>query len=476
VRNTKIVATLGPATDSPESLRRLFDAGVNVFRLNASHSDWEQHYVRMAAVRKTAEELGVHVAILLDLQGPKIRLGEFAGGSCELQTGASFTITSKPVMGCSREAYCTYQPLPSEVKPGDRVLLNDGAVELEALSGDATSVQFRVVSGGPLGNHKGVNLPGVKLSTPALTEKDAEDLERGLEADVDFVALSFVRNANDVYQLRRRLEERESRAMLIAKIEKPEGWENIEGVLDASDGVMVARGDLGVEMPLEKVPFIQKRMIELARQKGKFVITATQMLESMIENARPTRAEVSDVANAICDGTDAVMLSAETSVGHNPGLVAQTMASIASETENWLRPKGFPDPLPRVTPSNAEIVSEAAYHAARSASVAAIVVFTTSGTTARLISRYRPPVPIYAFTQSPAVARQLAVSYGVHPIIAPVVSTTERMLLQMEEVIVDRGLLQPGDNVVIVAGQPIGQIASTNLMKLHRLERVPGSH
>jgi pyruvate kinase len=239
---------------------------------------------------------------------------------------------------------------------------------------------------------------------------------------------------------------------------------------------MVARGDLGVEMPLEKVPFIQKRMIELARQKGKFVITATQMLESMIENARPTRAEVSDVANAICDGTDAVMLSAETSVGHNPGLVAQTMASIASETENWLRPKGFPDPLPRVTPSNAEIVSEAAYHAARSASVAAIVVFTTSGTTARLISRYRPPVPIYAFTQSPAVARQLAVSYGVHPIIAPVVSTTERMLLQMEEVIVDRGLLQPGDNVVIVAGQPIGQIASTNLMKLHRLERVPGSH
>ena len=473
MRNTKIVATLGPATDSPESLRRVFDAGVNVFRLNASHSDWEQHYARMAAVRKLADELGVHAAILLDLQGPKIRLGEFEGGRCELETGAFFTITSKPVMGCPDQAYCTYHPLPKEVKPGDRVLLNDGAVELEAVSGDSTSVKFRVISGGPVGNHKGINLPGVKLSTPALTEKDAEDLERGLEADVDFVALSFVRDANDVYQLRRRLEERESRAMLIAKIEKPEGWENIESVLDASDGVMVARGDLGVEMPLEMVPFIQKRLIELARQKGKFVITATQMLESMIENARPTRAEVSDVANAICDGTDAVMLSAETSVGHNPGLVVQTMASIATETEGWLRPKGFPDPLPRVTPSNAEIVSEAAYHAARSAGVGAIVVFTTSGTTARLISRYRPPVPIYAFTQSAAVARQLAVSYGVHPILAPVVSSTERMLLQMEEVILDRGLLQAGDNVVIVAGQPIGQIASTNLMKLHRLQRYP---
>jgi pyruvate kinase len=471
VRNTKIVATLGPATDAPESLRGLFDAGVNVFRLNASHSNWDQHYARMAAVRATAAELGVHVAILLDLQGPKIRLGEFTGGSCQLQTGAFFTITSEPVVGCSDYAYCTYHPLPKEVKAGDCVLLNDGAVELEAVSSDSNSARFRVVSGGPIGDHKGVNLPGVKLSTPALTEKDAEDLERGLEADVDFVALSFVRDANDVYQLRRRLEERESRAMLIAKIEKPEGWQNIESVLDASDGVMVARGDLGVELPLEKVPFIQKRMIELARQKGKFVITATQMLESMIENARPTRAEVSDVANAICDGTDAVMLSAETSVGHNPTLVVHTMAAIAVETEGWLRPKGFPDPLPRVTPSNAEIVSEAAYHAARSASVAAIVVFTTSGVTARLISRYRPPVPIFAFTQNEAVARQLAVSYGIHAIFAPEVGTTEQMLLQMEDVVLQRGLLQLGDNVVFVAGQPIGHIASTNLMKLHRLGR-----
>jgi pyruvate kinase len=359
--------------------------------------------------------------------------------------------------------------LPREVGPGDHVLLNDGAVELEAVSRDATSIRFRVVAGGPVGDHKGLNLPGVRLSTPAMTAKDAEDLDHGLDAEVDFVALSFVRDANDVYLLRRRLDERDSRAMLISKIEKPEGWRNIEGVLDASDGVMVARGDLGVEMPLEKVPFIQKQLIARAREKGKFVITATQMLESMIESARPTRAEVSDVANAICDGTDAVMLSAETSVGHDPGNAVQTMATIAVETEGWLRPKGFPDPLPRVTPSNAEIVAESAYHAARSAGVAAIAVFTTSGATARLISRFRPPVPIYAFTNSAAVARQLAVSFGVHPILAPVVETTEKMLLQMETTVVERGLLQHGDNVVFVAGQPIGHVASTNLMKLHRL-------
>jgi pyruvate kinase len=471
VRSTKIVATLGPATDSPGNLRRLFEAGVNVLRLNASHGGWEEHNARIDGGRRLAAELGVHVAILLDLQGPKIRLGEFEGGGCELRTGTFFTITIVPMMGCADKACCTYLPLPQEVRPGDHVLLADGAVELEAVSKDATSVLFRVVSGGPIGNHKGINLPGVKLSTPAMTAKDAEDLDRGLDADVDFVALSFVRDANDIYHLRRRLEERESRAMLVAKIEKPEAWENIESVLDASDGVMVARGDLGVEMPLEKVPFIQKRVIELARQKGKFVITATQMLESMIENARPTRAEVSDVANAICDGTDAVMLSAETSVGHNPANAVHTMATIASETEGWLRPKGFPDPLPRVTPSNAEIVAEAAYQAARSAGVAAIVVFTTSGAAARLISRFRPPVPIFAFTHNPAVARQLSVSFGVHPIIAPVVETTEHMLHQMEEVVLERGLLQPGDNVVFVAGQPIGHIASTNLMKLHRLQR-----
>jgi pyruvate kinase len=448
----------------------LFDAGVNVFRLNASHGNWDDHCARIHAVREAAASMGVHVGILLDLQGPKIRLGKFKDGKCELKTGSQFVITNEPVVGDTSIAFSTYEPLPREVHPGARVLLNDGAVELEALSTDAKSVTFRVVSGGPIGDHKGINLPGVKLSAPSLTEKDAEDLDRGLDMDVDFVALSFVRDANDVYSLRRRLEERDSHAMLITKIEKPEAWTNLESILDASDGVMVARGDLGVEMPLEKVPPIQKRTIERARQKGKFVITATQMLESMIENARPTRAEVSDVANAICDGSDAVMLSAETSVGHDPGGAAQMMATIATETEGWMRPKGFAEPLPRVAPTNAEIVEEAAYQAGRSAGVAAIVVFTTSGRSARSISRYRPPVPVFAFTQSAAVARQLAVSFGVHAIVAPVLASAEAMLDQMERILLEGGWLRAGDNVVFVAGSPIGDIASTNLMKLHRLK------
>jgi pyruvate kinase len=397
-------------------------------------------------------------------------LGEFENGGCTLETGSEFTVTTEKVLGNTKVASTTYEPLPREVHPGDRVLLADGAVELLAESSDSKSVTFRVIAGGPVGDHKGINLPGVQLSAPSLTQKDVEDLDRGLDMEVDFVALSFVRNANDVYSLRRRLEERDSHAMLVAKIEKPEAWTNLEAILDASDGVMVARGDLGVEMPLEKVPPIQKKTIERARQKGKFVITATQMLESMIENARPTRAEVSDVANAICDGSDAVMLSAETSIGRDPGAAAHMMATIAVETESWIRPKGFTDPLPRVTPSNAEIVAEAAYQAGRSAGVAAIIVFTTSGHTARLISRYRPPVPVFAFTQSAAVARQLAVSFGVHPILAPVVTTAEAMLDQMEQMLLQRGWLRPGDTVVFVAGSPIGDIGSTNLMKLHTLK------
>jgi pyruvate kinase len=470
MRAAKIVVTLGPATDSPAMLRALFDAGVNVFRLNASHGNWEERSQRITAIREIAASLGVHVGILLDLQGPKIRLGEFANGKTELITGATFTITIEPVLGTAELASCTYAPLPAEVKPGHRVLLADGAVELEALSTTATSVIFRVTSGGPVGNHKGINLPGIPLSAPSMTEKDADDLMRGLDLDVDFVALSFVRNANDVYLLRRRMEERESRATLIAKIEKPEAVENLEAILDASDGVMVARGDLGVELPLERVPPIQKRIITRAREKGKFVITATQMLESMIANARPTRAEVSDVANAICDGTDAVMLSAETSVGHDPANAVRTMASIARETEDWLRPQGFPDPLARCTPSNAEIVAEAAYQAGRSAGVAAIVVFTTSGGTARLISRCRPPVPIFAFTPSAQAARQLAVSFGIHPILAPAPTTAEAMLQQMEHTLLKQKLLAPGDNVVFVAGHPIGEVGSTNLLKLHRIK------
>jgi len=466
---TKIVATLGPAISSASSLKSMFEAGVNVFRLNASHGAWDDHLMRIASVRSAAAALGVQAGILLDLQGPKIRLGTFHGGQCELQTGGIFSITTEKVQGTPAMASTSYSQFAKDLKPGDSVFLADGSVELKVLDTDAVSVRCEVVIGGYLSDHKGINLPGVELSTPSLTRKDIEDLQRGLQAGIDFVALSFVRKPSDVQRVKLYLEEKDAQVPVIAKIEKPEGWKNLEEILDESEGVMVARGDLGVELALEKVPFIQKRIIERARAKGKFVITATQMLESMIEHSSPTRAEVSDVANAICDGTDAVMLSAETSTGRYPELAARMMARIAEETERWLGPQGFPEPLPPLTPSNAEIIADAAYHAARSAGVAAIVVFTSSGASARLISRFRPPVPIYAFTQNECIARQLSVSFGVEPILAPDVKSTDQMLLQMEQMLVSSGRLKPRDNVVFVAGQPIGRTGTTNLIKLHRI-------
>jgi pyruvate kinase len=466
---TKIVATLGPAISGVSSLKSMFAAGVNVFRLNTSHGTWDDHLARIASVRAAAEELRIQAGILLDLQGPKIRLGNFEGGQCELLAGDVFNITTENVMGTAALASTSYSHFAKDVKSGDRVFLADGSVELRVLDTDAVSARCEVVIGGILSDHKGINLPGVELSTPSLTRKDMDDLQRGLQAGIDFVALSFVRRASDLQRVKLYLEQNDAQIPVIAKIEKPEGWKNLEQILDECEGVMVARGDLGVELALEKVPFIQKRIIERARAKGKFVITATQMLESMIEHSSPTRAEVSDVANAICDGTDAVMLSAETSTGRYPVLAVRMMTRIAEETEGWLAPQGFPEPLPPLTPSNAEVIADVAYHAARSANAAAIVVFTSSGASARLISRFRPPVPIYAFTQNECAARQLSICFGVEPILAPDVKSTDQMLLQMEHMLVQSGRLKPNDNVVFVAGQPIGRIGSTNLIKLHRI-------
>ncbi|MEP7354608.1 MAG: pyruvate kinase [Acidobacteriota bacterium] len=477
-RSTKIVVTLGPATDDPARLAELFDAGANVFRLNASHGNWPERLRRLEAVRTMAKQKGAHVAILLDLQGPKIRLGNFAGGCCTLEPGTTFTITTsasaQSVLGDVHGASTTYADFAKDVKPGDRVLLADGSVELKALSSDGVSVVCEVVCGGPISDHKGINLPGVALSTPSLTAKDIEDLKYGLEAGIDLVALSFVRKAADVEHLRTLLNEMTpaggTQVPLIAKIEKPEGWENLDAILDASDGVMVARGDLGVEMPMEQVPFIQKRIIQKARDKGKFVITATQMLESMIHERTPTRAEVSDVANAICDGSDALMLSAETSVGCDPGQAVRTMARVAEETETWLRPEAFRHSPARSNPTNAEIIADAVLHAAQSAGVAAIAVYTRTGLGARLISRQHPPVPIYAFTPDEVVARQLAPWFGVIPIMSPALQTTDQKLQHLEADLVAKGLLKVGDNVVFVAGQPRGPVSGIDLIKLHRLE------
>ena len=466
--STKIVATLGPASDSPEQIRKLLEAGVDIFRLNASHGQKEDHVRRIQTAREIAKEMGIYVGLLLDLQGPKIRLGEFENGGCLLTNGSIFTLTTEQVMGNEKIASTSYPEFARDVKPGNFVLIADGSVKLRVISTDGIAARCEVLIGGMVGNRKGINLPGVAVSTPSMTRKDKTDLQMGLEQKVDFVALSFVRQPGDVMRLRHSLEEHESKIQVISKIEKPEAVENLNAILAESDGVMVARGDLGVEMAMEKVPAIQKTIIQRARSMGKFVITATQMLESMIENASPTRAEVSDIANAIYDGTDAVMLSAETAMGKYAVEAASVMDRIAAETEMNLRYRGFQELPALASPTHAEIIADSAYRAGRYLGVAAIVVFTASGSTARLISRFRPPVPIYAFTPFEESARQLSMIYGVTPIVVPNVGSTDEMLIQMDQVLQRLGYIRPNDQIVFVSGQPIGEPGSTNMLKLHR--------
>lgn len=467
--NTKIIATLGPATSSAGMIRRLIEAGVDVFRLNASHGtpEWRAETVRL--VREQSADTAFPVGILLDLQGPKIRLGRFEGGSAVLEEGADFVITTEEIEGDASAASTTYKDFARDVKPGDRVLLADGALELKVLEADGVKARCRVIRGGVVSDKKGINLPGAQLSTPSLTRRDMEILQAGLESGIDLVALSFVRRSSDILRLRLFLEEKGVNLPIVAKIEKPEAVENLKDILAETDGVMVARGDLGVECPMEKVPFIQKSIIEQARRAGKFVITATQMLESMIENPFPTRAEVSDVANAIYDGTDAVMLSGETSVGKYPEEAVRMMDRTAHEAELSLGRLGFRELPRRDSVTHAEIVADAAFHAARLAGAQAIVVFSASGTSARLVARYRPPVPIFTFTPSSTAARALSVVYGVHAIPQPHVSSTDEMMALMDRVLLERGLVKPRDAVVFVAGQPIGRPGTTNMMKLHRV-------
>jgi pyruvate kinase len=465
LRKTKIVATLGPASGNEEMMGSLLSAGVDVFRLNASHSTPEELVERIRCVRRLDREGAMRTGILLDLQGPKIRLGVFPEGPVELQAGERFTITTEPIDGDTRRASTSYSKLAQDVKPGDRILLNDGAVELRVLRTDGVAVECEIVVGGPVSSRKGINLPGVKVSAPALTRKDREDLRAGLAEDIDFVALSFVRCREDLIRLRHFLEEQEASVPVIAKIEKPEAWAAFDEILEESDGVMVARGDLGVEMALEKVPFIQKSIIRRARARGRFVITATQMLETMIENPSPTRAEVSDIANAIHDGTDAVMLSAETSVGQHPVAAVKVMGRVAREAEATLPPERVPDPGASV----AEIVAHAAWRAASLCGAAAIVVFTTTGATARLIARFRAAQPVFAFSPSEEVARRLSLIFGARAIEAPLLQSTDEMLAQMESMLIGLGWAQRGDLVVLVSGQPIGRPGSTDMMKIHRV-------
>ncbi|HYP14762.1 MAG TPA: pyruvate kinase [Bryobacteraceae bacterium] len=469
MRTTKIVATLGPSSDTPESVRKLLEAGVDVFRLNASHGTQEDHGRRLKLVREIASEMDVHAGILLDLQGPKIRLGTFENGSSVLETGQTFRITTDQITGTQERASTTYKDFVKDVQIGNKILLADGSVELRVSGKTSNEVVTEVVCGGPISDRKGINLPGVDVSASSLSKKDLADLRFGLEAGIDFVALSFVRKRDDVLKLRLYLEEADAHVEIISKIEKPEAWQNLDSILEESDGVMVARGDLGVEMALEKVPFIQKSIIERARKHGRYVITATQMLETMIENAYPTRAEVSDIANAIYDGTDAVMLSGETSAGKHPVAAARMMAKIATEAEASMREHGFKELPRREHPTYAETMADMAYRCARMQGAVAIVVFTASGSSARLVARYRPPVPIFAFTQSVAVARQLSVIYGVRPILSSDPVDTDQMVRVLDHVLLGKGLVKERDTIVFMAGQPIGRPGTTNFVKLHRM-------
>ena len=469
MRNTKIVATLGPASEDPEVIRKLMEAGVDVFRLNASHGSQPEHERKILAVRQLAGQLGRPVGVLLDLQGPKIRLGEFEGGGCVLRPGDLFTITTEEIAGNAQRASVNYGKFAEDVKPGDRILIADGSVELNVVDTDGTVARSVVVTGGFVGDRKGVNLPGVQVSTPSLTKKDMSDLRFGLRLGVDMVALSFVRKRDDVLRLRLFLEEQEAHLPIIAKIEKPEGWDNFDQILEESDGVMVARGDLGVELALEKVPSIQKSIIERSRRVGKFVITATQMLESMVSKPVPTRAEVSDVANAIQDGTDAVMLSAETSTGRYPVEAVKMMARIAVEADNAYQAAGFRQLAVTPNPNPSEIVADAAYRAASIAKPEAIVAFTASGYTARLVARYRPPVPIYTFTPSESVVRQLSVVYGVRPVWVEPTRSSDELLIELDQLLQTKAGLKLNDKVIILAGLPMAKMGPTNVMKMHRV-------
>ena len=472
MRRTKIVCTIGPATASPEMIRQLVEAGMNVARLNFSHGAWEEHAGVIASLRQISARKHVPVAILQDLQGPKIRLGTFRGGRVSLAAGAEFLITTRPMEGTAAQASTTYDHLPRDVKPGDRILLADGVIELTVLESTEDAVRCRVVVGGEISDHKGINLPGVAVSASSMTAKDREDLRFGLEHGVDAIAVSFVRGPADVLEAKKLIAEAGADTPVIAKLEKPEAIQHLAEILEVSDGVMVARGDLGVELPLEEVPLIQKEIIRRARAHAIPVITATQMLESMIGNPRPTRAEASDVANAILDGTDAVMLSAETAVGRYPIETVRVMSRIAVKVEAALPQLAAGAPFERAS-TFPDVISEAACRAASGVRARAIVAFTQSGFTARLLAKYRPEVPVLAFSPSDTVRRRLCLYWGVVPKAIRPIQHTHEMVEEIEALLLAENAVQVDDALVIVAGVPLFVRGTTNLIKLHRVEERP---
>jgi len=467
MRRAKIVATLGPATSSYEQIRAVIEAGVDVARMNLSHGSYEVHEEVYRNVRKAAEDLGKAVGVFVDLQGPKIRLTKFESGPVMLEKGATFKITTDEIMGDVNICGTTFKGLPGDVKPGDLLLIDDGKVTLKATAVDATTVTTVVEVGGFVSNNKGINLPGVAVNVPALSDKDEDDLRWALRLGADMIALSFVRDASDIVRVHEIMKEEGRFLPVIAKIEKPQAVAALEEIIDAFDGIMVARGDLGVELPLEEVPIVQKRAVELSRRWAKPVIVATQMLETMIENSRPTRAEASDVANAILDGADAVMLSGETSVGKWPVETVEVMARIIESTED----NGL-DRIPKLGTrphTHAGAVSLAAVEIAELLGSKFVCVFTASGDSLRRVARLRSAVPTIAFTPSADTMRQVAMVWGSKTFMVKPVQHTDQMMSQVDEILLAQGLAKIGDEVVVVAGTPPGVPGSTNTLRVHRV-------
>ncbi|MBC8496843.1 MAG: pyruvate kinase [Chloroflexi bacterium] len=475
-RRAKIVATIGPASQDEQTIQQLMSAGMNVARINFSHGNYEDHAQSIERLRRASQQLDHPITILQDLQGPKIRTGELAEGEVDLIAGQTLILTTEEVPGDAQRVSVDYLDLPKSVQVGGQILLDDGNLELEVTSVGNESVETEVILGGKLKPHKGVNLPGADLNIRAFTEKDKADLAFGLKQGVDAIALSFVRSPMDISRLRQTIANQaadQSNIPIIAKLERPEALDNLHEIIHAADGVMVARGDLGVEMLPERVPIEQKRIIQMANRHAKLVITATQMLESMIHNPRPTRAEASDVANAIFDGSDAVMLSGETAVGRYPIKSVEMMSSIICQAEAHMPEWGHADiqlsnDLPH---DNAIFITRAANEMARDKDVAAIAVFTQSGRTARLMSKARPGVPIIAFTPVEYTYQQMSMMWGVTPHLVPPSETVEDMLAHVEAAMIAETSIHPGQEVVLIAGFPIGTRGPANFALLHTIRQ-----
>jgi pyruvate kinase len=467
MRRAKIVCTLGPAVESIEKITELIDAGMNMARLNLSHGSHDEHQKRLDLVRAAAKKANKAVAILVDLQGPKIRLGKFSSGPHELSRGDTFTITTDDIAGTKDKVSTTYKGLPGDCKAGDAIMIDDGKVSVQVVQVKGNDVITKVIQPGMVSNNKGINLPGVAVSLPALSEKDIADLRGGLKAGVDFIALSFVRNAADIKDIHKIMDEVGVKVPVIAKIEKPQAVENLQEIVDAFDGIMVARGDLGVELPIEDVPMVQKRCITMARESAKPVIVATQMLDSMISNSQPTRAEATDCANAVLDGADALMLSGETSVGDFPIDTVKVMARIIERTEEVALDQ-IP-PLKHSPATKAGAITKAATEVGLTVGAKFLVAFTQSGDSARRMSRLRSPIPMLALTPEIGTYNRLALSWGVESLLTATVNHTDEMVMQVDTILIESKRVKIGDLVLIVAGSPPGIPGSINAMRVHKI-------